>query len=438
MRAALLSLLLVSCGLGPTRPDGRDRAPSAPAWTWSGPPVKHAVVIVTDTTRADVLRAARTPRLDALRARGARVERAWSAGTWTVPSTVSLFTGATVRAHGFDLATGKLGRYPPLPDRPMLAEVLRSEGFSTWGAYANPYLAEAMGWDRGFDTWKRTTDPAMPELFAAHVRDQWGDGERHFAYLHLIGPHSPLAPSEAARKRAGVDKAWFDESRGFLIGVAKRDRKGPARKAYAKSYKAVLEDVDARIGQLLDALGEHRKDTLVVVTSDHGELLGEHDRVGHGHHVWEALTWVPLLADHPALEGKEEQLPDAASNAMVADLVTRSLGVAHTWEVSVTNPLPLVAQREGRVALSPEGRLKGVWDADVAPELVAFDLRADPGEEAALSDPGKRQRLTDARAAFEARVPPGPDPRAATVELEEADVKALKELGYLQDDDETE
>ena len=407
---------------------------ASPAWTWTAPPAQHAVVIVLDTTRADTLRAARTPNLDALVASGASVERAWSAGTWTVPSTFSLLSGALVRSHGFDLSTGKLGQYPPLPDRPTLAEVLRGAGFGTFGAYANPYLAEKMGWDRGFDTWKRTSDKAMPALFARHVDEEWGDGRRHFAYLHLIGPHSPLNPSEAARARNGVTTEHFDAKRGLLIGAAKRDRTGTVRTAYAAAYQAVLEDTDERVGALLSALAAHRQDTLVVVTSDHGELLGEHDRVGHGRHVWEALTWVPLLADHPGLAGTDEALPPAANNAIVPDLVTRSLGLSAPWEVTVDTPLPLVSQREGRLALSPDGRLKGLWDADVASDLLAFDLEVDPAEAVPLTTEEPREALRGLRATFEQAVAPGPDPAAPSVSFDASEVEALRSLGYLGDE----
>lgn len=413
---------------------GSPQDSTTPAWTWTASPARHALVVVLDTTRADKLRSASTPNLDALVASGARVDRAWSAGTWTVPGTFSLFSGALVRSHGFDLATGKMGAYPPLPDRPTLAQVLQQEGFGTFGAYANPYLAENLGWDRGFETWRRSNDRSMPALFARHVSEEWADGRRHFAYLHLIGPHSPLNPSEAARRRHGVPSEHVDEKRGLLIGAAKRDRTGDVRAAYASAYEAVLEDTDLRVGALLNALGEHRKDTLVVVTSDHGELLGEHDRVGHGRHVWEALTWVPLLADHPHLDGEREALPPAANNAMLPDLVTRSLGVEARWEVTVEQPLPLVSQREGRLAVSPDGRTKGLWDPDLATEMLAFDLGADPMETRPLEPADHHPALRAVRAEFESTVTRGPDPTAASVRLDDSAIEELRTLGYLGTD----
>ncbi len=431
MRPGLL--LLVGCtGDRPADPPGAPPAAAevaAAPGAWVPPrPARNALVIVLDTTRADVVAAADTPAIDGLAASGADVARAWAGGTWTVPSVVSLLTGMFVRAHGWDLATGRLGRYPPLPSAPTLAEVLRAEGFTTHGFHANPYLSEQLGFDRGFDAWKRSSDARMPGQLRDLVEHTWTPEGRHFAYLHFIGPHSPLKPSPEARARHALTEPFFDDPKGFNIGVAKRNREPGARDAYARGYRAVVEDTDARVAAALDALRPRRADTLVVLTSDHGELLGEHGKVGHGHHVWEALTHVPLVVDHPALAGAEERLPAALSNAAVPDIVTRGLGVKHAWPVRLDDGHPLAAAREGRVAFSPDGVRKGLWDPDVAAGVQVFDLAADPDEAAPLPDTDGA--LATARAVWEAATPAGatgPD----AVALHPDTVDQLRELGYL-------
>lgn len=404
-------------------------APPAAPVAWAPPsPARNAVLIVLDTTRADALAAARTPAIDALAAAGTAVPRAWSGGTWTVPSVVSLMTGMSVRQHGYDLSTGQLGRYPALPAAPMLAEVLQAEGFTTFGVHANPYLSEQLGFDRGFGTWKRSVDRAIPGQFAEHVAQTWTPDGRHFAYVHFIGPHSPVRPSPEAAARHGVDRALVDPDKGMNIGVAKRDREGAARAAYAAAYHAVIEDTDARVGAVLEALGPHRADTLVVLTSDHGELLGEHGRVGHGRHVWEALTHVPLIVDHPALPGPEERLPAAVNNSVVPDVLTRGLGLRRRWASDLARPLPLVSQREGRLAFSPDGVRKAIWDADVKMDGQFFDLRSDPGEGTPLPDTGGE--MAAARAAHEAATPAGQVGEAA-VQLHPDTLEQLRALGYV-------
>ncbi len=204
---------------------------NAPPPPTPAPPATHAVLIVLDTLRADVLTQANTPVIDALASAGASVPRAWSAGTWTVPSVISLLTGMSVRQHGWDLPTGRIGKYPPLPTVDTLPTVLHAQGFATDGWYANPYLAEDLGFSRGFDSWHRSADPSMPGQLAKLVKSRFDDGQRHFVYLHFIGAHSPLRPSDDARQLHHLDPQWFDERGGMNIGLAKRNRPAGARQA---------------------------------------------------------------------------------------------------------------------------------------------------------------------------------------------------------------
>lgn len=401
-----------SCAGDKPPPEGADEVGPAAFDEVRFEPLENALIIVVDTLRADVLREVDTPHMDSL---DQRVDRAWAAGTWTVPSVVSLFTGASVREHGFDLPTGRIGKYPQLPALPTLAEVLKQQGFTTTGLYSNGYLAQELGFDRGFDTWRRVSDTIVADRFRKTVEQTWTHGGRDFAYLHLLGPHSPLKPSEASREKYAVDPEWFDPRMGLEIGVAKRNRREGAREAYAQAYRAVVEDTDLIIGELLAALGEHRKDTLIVLTSDHGELLGERDIVGHGYWVWEPLTQVPLR-----LEGHQGELPATFGLAGLADLVTWNLGLDHSWPSS-RDQGTVVSQREGKLALL-DGQYKGVWHQD---SFAVYDLQAD--ELTPVADPG----LAALREQWEASTPQA-EPLTEVVELEPETVESLQELGYIE------
>jgi len=386
---------------------------------------KHALLIVIDTLRADAQTAAQTPVIDTLAAQGTSVPKAWAAGTWTAPSVFSLFTGAPIRQHGWDLATGQIGHYPTLPDMPTIATVLTENGFDCDALFTNPYLAEKIGFNRGFKTWKRTVDRSLPKRFAKDVQQSWSDGKRHFAYLHFIGPHSPVKPSDESRARWKVDDGWFDDKGGINIGAAKRNREAGVRKAYSDAYHAVIEDTDARLGAVIDALGSHRSETLIVVTSDHGELLGEHDKMGHGHWLWEGLTHVPLVVADPALAPGELELPAVLSNAAVPHIMTESLGVSHTWPTTLQSSTSLVAQREGQIAILEQGKYKGIWHKDTT--LEVFDLSTDPHEETPLANTHK---LSAAKANWESTTPMGPAPQEP-VALDQQTIDELKQLGYL-------
>ncbi|MCB9745277.1 MAG: sulfatase-like hydrolase/transferase [Alphaproteobacteria bacterium] len=412
----------------PAPPEAAGEARLPPFGPLPSEPARNALIIIIDTLRADALAAAATPHIDSIAQAGQSVARAWSAGTWTAPSVISILTGRPVRQHGWDQPTGRMGKYPQLPSVPSLPQVLSEAGFSTTGLYTNPYLAEELGFHRGFDTWRRVSDKIMVKEFAKVLLNEWDGEGRHFAYLHLLGPHSPLQPSEAARARWDVEARWFEEARfGMDIGAAKRDRTGEAREAYRRGYHAVIEDTDAIIGGILEALGEQRAETLIVLSSDHGELLGEHEVVGHGYWVWEGLTHVPLIVENGP------PLPEALGIASIPGIVTHGLGLDTRWETvehGWVEGVPLASQREGKLALSADGVSKGVWhDAASAKSVEVYDLSTDPGE---LERLPREAELRQLRGQWETLVPPG-RVGPAEVALPEQTKEELKALGYVEE-----
>jgi len=119
------------------------------------------------------------------------------------------------------------------------------------------------------------------------------------------------------------------------------------------------------------------------------------------------------------------------TTASIADLVTRSVGVEHTWPVSVENPGPLVAQREGKIAFSVDGRFKGVWDSkNLEDGFAVFDLKKDVGETTPLGE-DKEATLMSSRSAWESQIK---ETRLASKEeaMSEELILALQELGYME------
>jgi hypothetical protein len=432
--SALLVLSTVGCG------GDRESVPSAPS---VGPPApvastpqagvpgpvqastaepRQVVVILIDTLRADVVAQVHTPQLDALAAQGLVVERAWSTTTWTVPAVISLFTGSFVRTHGWDLPTGDMTHRPPLPPLPTLAEVLHQAGFATRGLYANGYLAHELGFSRGFDDWRRSTDARMAEEVGRMVQGWRSDPQPQFLYLHLLGAHSGLEPSPGAQQRYQLDPAWFTERVGLLIGRAKRGKEPGVEHAYRQAYRAVVEDMDAHVGDILEALGPVRDTCLVVVLSDHGEELGEVDAFGHGWSVAEALTHVPVIVAGPGIEPGRRP---TATIAELGDLITDTLGIDHPWPVQSPWRGPLVAERHGKQAVLVDGRWKGVWHGQ---ELDTYDL---------VTDPGGLQRATGGRAQVEAALrdwresTPAGEPLTEQVQLDPRTLEAVRALGYV-------
>ncbi|NOY24302.1 MAG: sulfatase-like hydrolase/transferase, partial [Oligoflexia bacterium] len=362
---------------------------------------------------------------DGLVALGAQRTWAWAPSTWTAPSVVSIMSGMPVRQHGWDFPFPKKmdaahQTYPPLPDVPLLAEALGQAGFHTSGLYANRLLGQGLGFGRGFDQWVWGEDDALVSQAVQDVA-AWDPDQRYFVYLHLMGPHHPLAPSVRSRAHWGMTKK--DLGRDGAIGLPEVREGGPLEQTlYFRAYHAAVEDTDDRLGQLMRVLRPVLDHTALIITSDHGELLGEHNRLGHQAGVFEPLTRVPFVAVHaPALS-------PLMSVAALASVATKAAGVPHDWPTSFDDITLLVAQREGDVELSLDGVHKGVWDPSIYGDPVSFDLSVDPGEQHPIRP--VPQAILQARATFDAQVPAG------SLQAEEGGMsdelrQALEQLGYL-------
>jgi choline-sulfatase len=254
------------------------------------PPIPRNVVLVTiDTLRADRLgcygsRNVETKHLDSLARDGAMAPEATVAVPLTRPSHVVLFTGLDPSASGI-----RDNVSPPLaPDRKTLAQVFRGAGFETAGFVSSIVLSSQSGLNRGFDTYGdsfATGDDDARFLNSIQKRGDetlslalgWLDAHhsrRLFLWIHLYDPHDPYDPPEPYATRYSQrpydgEVAWTDE----LIGR--------------------LDDAITRLGL--------RENTLLVVTSDHGEGLGEHGEPTHGFFLYQSTLRVPLLLRGPGI-----------------------------------------------------------------------------------------------------------------------------------------
>ncbi len=272
----------------------------------------HLVLIVLDTVRRDHLCCYGYP-LDttpALRrfADGAVVfEEARSAAPWTLPSHASLFTGLLPTEHGCDFDH----RY--LVDRHVtIAEAVGEHGHETFGVTTNVNASSLYHLDQGFDQfleiWKiRARYPGLSDSSIVNRRIQdWLDrrDERKpfFLFVNYSDAHLPYRPSPEHETRFGSvsDKARriagsADLLERLLGGEIRLD--ASLKSELVALYDAELRTLDDRLGELLDLLEargllEH---SMIVITSDHGELLGEDGLLDHQLSMREELLRVPLL-----------------------------------------------------------------------------------------------------------------------------------------------
>lgn len=279
---------------------------AAPPVDPPGRPPRLVIVYVMDALRADMVRAGLAPTWDRLAREGVAFRRHRSVAPNTIPSTKALFTGRAAVTGGDASLSPDAG--------PTLAERFRAAGYRTALFSGNVYVSPSFGTDRGFEHVAADVlmdaDAAGPEALndnAARANAaalEWlrtlRQGERGFLYVHTIHPHNPYAPPDPYRTTftRGIPSA-IDGSTETLTAVRKGlIAAGPAdRERLRGLYRASLAFNDAELGRFLRQVETLAPpgETLVILTSDHGEELFDHGGVLHGYTLYEELLDIPLV-----------------------------------------------------------------------------------------------------------------------------------------------
>jgi choline-sulfatase len=257
-------------------------------------PPLNVLLVTLDTTRADRLGSygfslARTPRLDGLARQGVRCADAVSAAPITLPSHATLLTGLFPPAHG----VRDNGSYALGDDAVTLAERLQTAGYRTQAIVSALVLNRRYNLDQGFDGYDDdlwAEDAA--ELFMIRSRPGPRTAERAAAWLDRW----------AAEGKPGARRPFFLWMHLFDAHQPYRST-GPERLLAPSAYDAEIAVLDRSVGRVLDRLAELGvlDDTLVIVTADHGESLGEHGEKTHAVFIYEATVRVPLILRCPRL-----------------------------------------------------------------------------------------------------------------------------------------
>lgn len=417
-----------------------------------GPP-PNVLLVTLDTTRADRLgfhgyRRPTTPRLDAFAAKAIVYERAYSTTSWTYPAHASLFTGRYPTSHGARhhpegelVLADEIGAPEALRARGLgaevgaLAEWLAAAGWRTGGVVAGPWMLESFGLDRGFAHWDdegiRNASGRRADAVTDRALDWIREGpEPFFLFLNYFDPHIPYWPPPGHR-------------RIFLPpGVKPNPR---ARRQLSPLYDSEIRYMDGQIGRLFRFLREEGlwERTLVVVTGDHGELLGERGRFGHGKTLWEPVVRVPLVVKEAAPSPRSARRPGPVSLVDVAPLVLDRLGLEAPPGLQGGVPpaleRPILAELYPTSPEGPAAAWRAVWrggrkllaSGDGAHHL--FDLRRDPGESRDLLRGRPERARREARRLRELFSElPEPGEPAEALRVEEETLEALRRLGYVE------
>jgi arylsulfatase A-like enzyme/Tfp pilus assembly protein PilF len=249
-----------------------------------GQKVGNVILISIDTCRADHLSCYGfqhkiTPNIDAVADEGVVFENVLSPAPLTLPAHSSMMTGTIPVSHGVHGHKGyRLGE-----SNTTLAEVLKSNGFSTGAVISTFVMDSQFGLNQGFDTYDDSFDEKLSTtgiverkgLEASDHAISWIEhhkDESFFLFLHYYDPHADYVPPE------------------------------PFKTRYASNpYAGEIDYTDYCIGLVIDklkALGLYDS-SLIIITSDHGESLGEHGELTHGYFIYDSVQKVPLIFKHP-------------------------------------------------------------------------------------------------------------------------------------------
>ena len=285
-------------------------------WFWFGrgaraPAIEHIVLISIDTCRADRLSCygyerGTTPHIDAVAGGATLFENVLSPVPMTLPAHATMLTGTNPPYHG---SHDNL-RYRLAPSNVTLAESLRPHGFRT-GAIVSTFVLDAQfGLDQGFESYHdRFEQPAARPMAAERKGDEttrlalkWLDAhkdERFFLFLYYYDPHDDYEPPEPFAGRFADDP-----------------------------YGGEIAFTDHCVGQVIDklkTLGLYDS-TLLIITADHGEMLGEHGEPAHAYFIYQSALRVPLIIKPPGA-GPAQRLQTLAGIVDVVPTVCSLVGI---------------------------------------------------------------------------------------------------------------
>jgi arylsulfatase A-like enzyme len=413
-----LALLAVLCACR-----GEPRPAPTPAPARTAGTGKSVLLITIDTLRADHLglygyKRATSPNLDAF-ARGAMVfDRAYTYWPKTRASFIMMMTGRRPSQNGYDHV------HPVLLDfNATIASVLQRAGYETAAFVDNANLAGELGYSKGFATYRGMWEEATLKTEPARARAISDAGvallrsrrdKPFFVWLHYVNPHAPYTPPPPFDTRFLDDVAAGGPSlrvtRDYHGGIHHDLAvSGHANLGYyVAQYDGEIGAVDEELGRVLSALRDsgRARDTLVVVASDHGESLGEHDYYfDHGQDLFEPCLRIPLVVAMPgAKPGRSDSL---ASTLDLLPTILDAVKVSYPPDLAGQSLLPAInggkLSPRARLFAENDYHLRGTFDDRL--KLVAtpvtgdrdqwalYDRQADPAETQNV----RQQRLDDFR-----------------------------------------
>jgi len=445
--------------------------------------IKNIILISIDTLRTDVLSSygsteVLTPNMDRLSIDGVLFTNAYSPAPWTLPAFSSIMTGVNPLVHKTINSKSKL------PDAfTTIAEYTRDNGYRTSAIGKNVFLNSEYNIDQGFMEYnffpkrKELVDSfggavikiALPDKFKtdASTSDltelsiKWlkeHQDQDFFLWIHYFDPHIPYTPPE--KYIAKGDAIRTGVGNNFMsAGVIRSGHYSPTkadRKRIRQLYDAEVRYVDDNIGKVLDTLQQLDlyKDSLIILTSDHGEEFWDHGGFEHGHTLYNELIHVPLIIKLPENE-KTEDIEFAVTTQSILPTILDLTGIEHDNDNYLASSLvPLLKNQPSNYELKPiisssllyyEDRESALFDENkyirtiITEQEELYNLKNDPGEQAPLSNSMASDKINEAKNILKVHKDESRTSSAffgvetsEKVELDEEKKEKLKALDYIQ------
>ena len=387
--------------------------------------IKHVILVTVDTLRTDVLSAygaggVATPNIDQLAEDGVLFQNAISAAPWTLPAVTSIMTGLSPMVHGAVRPNSKLS-----DSVPTLAEYLHADGYFTTAIGNNPLLTTDFNLSQGFLEYNffpklfggsfgaRLLYWLAPALFSPSTESltdsavSWLDSnyEKDFLlWIHYFDPHVPYTPPPEFLPETNPPSTmgtYFIDTRRIRDGEFVPS---PAEERWIEQlYEGEVRYLDKNVGDLLAALKrlDLYADSLIILTSDHGEEFWEHGGYEHGHTLYNEILQVPLIIKLPSFAAAKKKISTPVPTQALMPTILDLCGIEfQTNHLSVGSLLPLWGQSPATLEERPIistgllynenqesvifGRLKYIRSLLTNREEL-YDLVRDPGEETSVA-----------------------------------------------------
>jgi len=375
--------------------------------------MKNVVLLTIDTLRQNALgcygnKRGLAPFIDSLQDKCTRFTRGQASGPYTQASFPGLLTSSYYLEYGKPKGLA--------PERTLISEPLQEAGIVTAAFHSNPYICGFLGWNRGwdvfYDSMEDEVEPRIPYI-RGHVINtkvsDWlsshagkGEYKPFFLWLHYMDIHEPYMPEKKYVDMVDPSVTVSQDEMYSLFEntLLKRDTSDPAKITLLKKlYDIHVREADTYVQEFFGTLEklDILKDTLVIITNDHGDEFNEHGGLSHDDKMYSELIDMPLLIYDPSKD-KGEVSDNVVSNLDIPPTIVHLFGLAPVEGFKGHSLLPLkdyprtgvfgeaIDQRSQRggnmdkdIYYYREGDLKIIYRADIdAWEM--YDLREDPRE----------------------------------------------------------